>query len=145
VRAACLLVSGLLLAGPSRAGPMKAVEHGLGGTALFREVALGPTVGASGLWKAGGPGARLSLGVALTVFSRDPKRAGAVLYCLGMEGEFQLGPGPLESTLVVWGSPVSWRWLSVGAFLGVGFQGARRVDLDRNPVAIQAQLNRALG
>jgi hypothetical protein len=118
----------MAVASVSHAGPLRAVEHGAAGASLFHDVALGPTFGASALVEARGVGARLSLGLALAVFEPKSQRDGALRFSVAFEGELQLRPGPLEGALLLSANVVSWRWLSVGAFAGVGLQGQQGIE-----------------
>jgi len=118
----------VLVSGLAHAGPMTGVEHGLDGVSLFKNFALGPTVGAQGLWERKGPGARLSFGLGLAVFDPARERHGALKFSAVLEGELQLAPGSFEGTIVASACPVSWRWFSLGAFAGVGLVGATVID-----------------
>jgi hypothetical protein len=118
----------VLISGLAHAGPMGAVVHGMSGTSLFKDLAIGPTAGGSVLWEPGGFGDRLSLGIGLAVFHPAAERHGALKFSALIEGEFQLAPGAFEGSVIVSGSPISWRWFSFGAFAGVGLEGTRAVD-----------------
>jgi hypothetical protein len=118
----------LVLASLADAGPMRAVEHGASQTHLFRNFALGPTVGASALWGPRGVGARFSLGLGLASFHPSTTREGALEFAASLEGEVQVTPGALEGSVMASVHALSWRWFSVGAFAGVGLQGQQRVE-----------------
>ncbi|MDP3499930.1 MAG: hypothetical protein Q8S33_06345 [Myxococcales bacterium] len=113
----------MFLCGLAHAGPLTGVEHGFDEVSLFKNVALGPTLGASGLWERLGFGGRLSLGLGLAVFHSAAERHGALKFSALLEGELQLAPGTFEGTVVASASPVAWRWFSLGAFVGVGLKG----------------------
>lgn len=67
-----------------------------------------------GTWRA--RGARLArLGLA----AFDARR-GSLKFSALLEVELRLVPGSLEGTVVASGSPLSWRWFSLGAFVGLG-------------------------
>jgi hypothetical protein len=128
VRAAILakmrgLCAVVLVSGLAQAGPMGAVGHGMSGSSLFKDLAIGPTVGGSALWEPGGFGGRLSLGLGLAVFHPTTERHGAMKFSALIEGEVQLAPGTYEGSVFASGSPISWRWFSFGACAGVGVKG----------------------
>lgn len=113
----------LLLSGLSHAGPLTGLEHGFDEVSLFKNFALGPTVGASGLWESQGFGGRVSFGLGVASFHPAAERHGALRFSALFEGELQLAPGAFEGTVVAVASPVAWRWFSFGAFVGVGLKG----------------------
>ena len=118
----------VLLSGFSHAGPLTGLEHGFDEVSLFKDFALGPTLGASALWESQGFGGRLSFGLGLAVFHPASMRDGALKFSALLEGELQLAPGAFEGTVVASASPVAWRWFSLGAFVGVGLKGSAAVD-----------------
>lgn len=132
----------VLLSGLSYAGPMTGLEGGFDRLVLFKDFALGPTVGASGLWESQGVGGRLSLGVGVAVFHPASVRHGALKFSALLEGEFQLAPGAFEGTVVASASPVAWRWFSLGAFVGVGLKG--RTGLDAWTIRVGPELTATL-
>ena len=132
----------VVLSGLAHAGPLTGLEHGADEVSLFKNFVLGPTLGASGLWEPLGFGGRLSVGLGLAVFHPASVRHGALKFSALLEGEFQLGPGPFEGTVVASASPVAWRWFSLGAFAGVGLKG--RTVLDAWTIRIGPELTATL-
>ena len=132
----------VLLSGLSHAGPLTGLEHGFDEVSLFKNLAIGPTLGASGLWEPQGFGGRLSLGLGLAVFQTAAERHGALKFSALLEGEFQLAPGTFEGTVVAVASPVAWRWFSFGAFAGVGLKG--RTELDAWTIRVGPELTATL-
>lgn len=134
----------VVFASVAHAGPMRAVEHGASNVSLFRDFALGPTLGASGLWEPRGLGARLSLGLGLVSFHPQSARDGALRFAVMLEGELQLAPGPLEGSVLASVNALAWRWFSLGAFAGVGVRDAGAWTIRVGP-EVTATLHRAWG
>ncbi|MDX2012514.1 MAG: hypothetical protein SFW67_20115 [Myxococcaceae bacterium] len=134
----------LVFASVATAGPMRAVEHGASNVSLFRDFALGPTLGASALWEPRGFGARLSLGLGLATFHPESSHDGALRWSVMLEGEVQVAPGPLEGSVLAAVNALGWRWFSLGAFAGVGVQGAGAWTIRAGP-ELSATLHRAWG